>query len=163
MLFKLVILYLLTFFWGQLTEATIRRWGSSGHRDKPKAHWYQNKNLYQVRNTKIEDINCENTCRSECSSAFKKFYFKNGEFVKMIDTNRIGQGGFGSVFKGSFHGADKLLFWDTITYNDIDMMKDAPHFTSRLPQIGQNSTWCSKILLYGLLICREWASLLPLH
>ena len=53
----------------------------------------------------IEDISCENTC----SSAFKKFYFKNGEFVKMTDENRIGQGGFGSVFRGTFHGKDKAL------------------------------------------------------
>ena len=57
----------------------------------------------------IEDIKCENTCRPNCSSAFKKFYFKNGEFVKMTDANHIGQGGFGSVFKGIFHGEDKAL------------------------------------------------------
>ena len=57
----------------------------------------------------IEDINCQNTCPSDCSSAFKKFYFKNGEFVKMADGNRIGQGGFGSVFKGTFHGEEKAM------------------------------------------------------
>ena len=58
----------------------------------------------------IEDINCKNTtCPSDCSSTFKKFYFKNGEFVKMTDGNRIGQGGFGSVFRGKFHGEDKAL------------------------------------------------------
>ena len=57
----------------------------------------------------IEDINCGDTCPSECSSAFKKFYFKNGEFVKMSDANHIGQGGFGSVFKGVFHGEEKAM------------------------------------------------------
>ena len=57
----------------------------------------------------IEDINCENNCPSDCLSAFKRFYFKNGEFVKMIEANRIGQGGFGSVFKGLFHGEEKAL------------------------------------------------------
>merc|ERR1711911_516257 len=57
----------------------------------------------------IEDINCETTCLPGCMSAFKKFYFKNGEFVKMTDGNRIGQGGFGSVFKGLFHGEEKAL------------------------------------------------------
>ena len=54
----------------------------------------------------IENLNCDNTCRSDCSSKLERFYFKNGEFVKMADANRIGQGGFGSVFKGSFHGKD---------------------------------------------------------
>merc|ERR1711946_84177 len=57
----------------------------------------------------IEDINCETTCSPGCSSAFKKFYFKNGEFVKMTKVNRIGQGGFGSVFKGKFHGEEKAM------------------------------------------------------
>ena len=57
----------------------------------------------------VEDINCQNTCPSDCSSKFERFYFKNGEFVEMTDANRIGQGGFGSVFKGKFHGEDKAL------------------------------------------------------
>ena len=57
----------------------------------------------------IEDIHCEHTCSSDCLSAFKRFYFKNGEFVKMTDANRIGQGGFGSVFKGLFHGQYKAM------------------------------------------------------
>ena len=57
----------------------------------------------------IEDINCKKTCPPNCPSLFKKFYFKNGEFVKMTDGNHIGQGGFGSVFKGSFHGKEKAL------------------------------------------------------
>ena len=57
----------------------------------------------------IENINCGNTCPQNCSSALKKFYFQNGEFAKMTDANHIGQGGFGSVFKGSFHGKEKAL------------------------------------------------------
>jgi len=57
----------------------------------------------------IVDISCENNCSSNCPSAFKKFYFKNGEFVKMTDENRIGQGGFGSVFKGTFHDKNKAM------------------------------------------------------
>ena len=57
----------------------------------------------------IEDIPCENICPLNCSSKFEKFYFQNGEFVKMTDKNRIGQGGFGTVFKGSFHGEEKAF------------------------------------------------------
>ena len=45
------------FFWGQLTEATTLRWGSSGHRDKPKAHCYQNKNLKKYQNWKFKSFN----------------------------------------------------------------------------------------------------------
>ena len=57
----------------------------------------------------IENIKCENTCPSDCSSKFERFYYKNGEFVKMTDGNTIGQGGFGCVFKGLFHGKVKAM------------------------------------------------------
>ena len=57
----------------------------------------------------IEDIKCGDTCAPDCPSAFKRFYFKNGEFVEMTDANRIGGGGFSSVYKGSFHGKEKAL------------------------------------------------------
>ena len=56
-----------------------------------------------------EDINCKVTCSFDCSSKLKKFYFKSGEFVTMTDANRIGQGSFGSVFKGLFHGEDRAM------------------------------------------------------
>ena len=57
----------------------------------------------------IDDITCSKHCSTDCSSSFEKFYFKNGKFVEMTEANRIGQGGFGSVFKGKFHGQDKAL------------------------------------------------------
>ena len=57
----------------------------------------------------IDDINCSRNCPPDCSSSFKKFYFKNGEFLEMSDSNRIGQGGFGWVFKGKFHGQDRAM------------------------------------------------------
>ena len=74
----------------------------------------------------IEDINCENTCPSDCSSKFERFYFKNGEFVEMTNANRIGQGGFGSVFKGTFHGKNKALKCVLIgQIKNQSMIKDA--------------------------------------
>ena len=52
----------------------------------------------------IEDIECEESCPADCSSEFKKFYFKNGALVEMTEENRIGSGGFGMVFQQLFHG-----------------------------------------------------------
>ena len=57
----------------------------------------------------IEDISCENICQPDCPSTFKRFYYKSGEIVEMTDANRIGQGGFGNVFKGLFHGKEKAM------------------------------------------------------
>ena len=56
-----------------------------------------------------EDIYCRGECATDCPSRFERFYFKSGEFVDMSDGNRIGQGSFGSFFKGSFHGEDKAM------------------------------------------------------
>ena len=57
----------------------------------------------------VEDIKCDETCPVDCLSKFQKFFYKNGELVKMTERNKIGQGGFGSVFKGQFHGNDKAM------------------------------------------------------
>ena len=56
-----------------------------------------------------EDIHCPEGCATNCPSKFERCSIKNGEFVNMSDENRIGQGGFGSFFKGLFHGKDKAV------------------------------------------------------
>jgi len=57
----------------------------------------------------IEDIHCPEDCALDCPSNFRRFHFKNGELVKMTDENRIGQGGFSSVYKGLFHGKERAM------------------------------------------------------
>ena len=52
----------------------------------------------------MEDILCQKTCKQDCTSNFKRFYYKKGSLVKMTDENRLGHGGFGMVFKQLFHG-----------------------------------------------------------
>ena len=54
----------------------------------------------------IEDICCTPHCPVDCSSNYKKFFYNNGSLIAMTDQNRIGLGGFGSVFKGIFHGVE---------------------------------------------------------
>ena len=52
----------------------------------------------------IEDIDCEESCPADCTSEFKRFYYKNGPLVEMTEDNRIGKGGFGWVYRQIFHG-----------------------------------------------------------
>ena len=54
----------------------------------------------------LEDIYCGEDCLTDCSSRLSRFYFKNGAFVEMVDSKRIGKGGFGSVFTTEFHGKE---------------------------------------------------------
>ena len=90
-------------------------------------------------NFAVEDITCGDSCAPNCSSKFERFYTKNGDFVKMIDSNRIGQGGFGSVFKGSFHGKDmamKCLLIDRLEGGDpenaiLELEKNIREFRSQ--------------------------------
>ena len=57
-----------------------------------------------------QDIDCENIgCPTNCSSRFKKFYYKEGPFVEMRADNKLGSGGFGMVYKGMFHGKAKAM------------------------------------------------------
>ena len=78
----------------------------------------------------IEDISCENTCQPDCPSTFKRFYFKNGEIVEMTDSNRIGQGGFGNVFKGIFHGRKKAM--KCVLIGQIEAQEDVSEAVSYL-------------------------------
>ena len=83
----------------------------------------------------IEDISCAKTCRSDCQSKFKRFNSKNGEFVKMTDANSIGQGGFGSVFKGSFHGEDKAM---KCVFNQFDQDVDQKRVPDAVSELEKN-------------------------
>ena len=56
-----------------------------------------------------EDSKCNNDCKPGCSSKLKRFYFVNGPLVEMKEKNKIGQGGFGSVYKGKWHGKDAAM------------------------------------------------------
>ena len=73
----------------------------------------------------IEDIHCGNMCSPDCPSNYKRFYYKNGPLVEMTENNRIGEGGFGMVFRQSFHGkpmAMKCTFveeWTDRKFNDM--------------------------------------------
>ena len=67
----------------------------------------------------IEDITCQPTCPADCSSNYKKFFYKNGPLVRMTDENRIGSGGFSMVFRELFHGipmAMKCIYVDKIEF-----------------------------------------------
>ena len=106
----------------------------------------------------IEDIKCGDTCSSDCSSAFERCYFKNGEFVEMIDANRIGEGGFGSVYKGSFHGKEKAMkcvpiepIEDRTTVDDAASDLETSLYELRI----QKSCWRSGILTPEALIRQQ--------
>ena len=74
----------------------------------------------------IDDINCEETCPSDCNSKFEKYFYKNGPLINMTDEtwvseNRVGIGGFGWVFRQLFHGepmAMKCIFYEKTRGDD---------------------------------------------
>ena len=76
-------------------------------------------------NFSVEDINCNNTCPVDCESKYQRFYFKNGTVVKMSEENKIGQGGFGSVFKGVFHGQKKAM--KCVLIGEIEYLNQIEH------------------------------------
>ena len=57
----------------------------------------------------IEDYPCPEGCLPRCKSRMKAFISNNGSLVKMIEPNKVGNGGFGNVYKGKWHG-EKVAF-----------------------------------------------------
>ena len=79
----------------------------------------------------VEDINCDETCPENCPSEYRKFYSKNGELVKPTNGNRIGQGGFGSVFKGLFHGKKKAMKYVLTGKADFNKISDVKEYLEK--------------------------------
>ena len=88
-------------------------------------------------NFSVEDINCNNTCPVDCESKYQRFYFKNGTVVKMSEENKIGQGGFGSVFKGVFHGQNKAM--KCVLIGEIEYLNQACESSARKKYIRNSN------------------------
>ena len=57
----------------------------------------------------IDDYLCPEGCPPDCKSRMKAFYLNNGSLVRMNRSNQIGHGGFGNVYKGTWH-KEKVAF-----------------------------------------------------
>ena len=57
----------------------------------------------------VTDQECKDGCLSDCNSKLVAFYYKNGPYVQRSETNRLGQGAFGTVFRGKWHGQDAVF------------------------------------------------------
>ena len=93
----------------------------------------------------IEDIKCHESCPADCDSSFKKFYCKNGPLVEMTDKKRIGSGGFGMVFKESFHGipmAMKCMWMGEIELRNLvkdtvsDLEENISEYRNQIATVG---------------------------
>lgn len=82
----------------------------------------------------IEDYPCPEGCLLRCKSRMKAFFSNNGSLVKMIKPNKVGNGGFGNVYKGKWHVekvAFKCILIDLGTYAH----KETEAFLSRNPKL----------------------------
>ena len=80
----------------------------------------------------LEDIECSPNCEPECPSKFRRFFFKDGPLVEMNDKNRIGEGGFGMVFKFQFHG--KEMAAKCVWMGDNEFVPDVRKLESNLKE-----------------------------
>ena len=69
-----------------------------------------------------EDTICSKNCPNNCKSNLKAFFCENGPLVDINDKNKLGTGGFGTVYGGKWHGenvAMKCISIDEITNHNI--------------------------------------------
>ena len=57
----------------------------------------------------VTDQKCNTGCPSDCESNLIAFYYKDGLYVHRNQANRVGQGAFGTVFGGKWHGQDAVF------------------------------------------------------
>ena len=56
-----------------------------------------------------EDTICSKNCPNNCKSNLKAFFCENGPLVDINDNNKLGTGGFGTVYGGIWHGEDVAM------------------------------------------------------
>ena len=57
----------------------------------------------------VDETKCKENCGEHCKSKMEPNFLKSGPLVDMIDSNKIGRGGFGSVYSGKWHGEDVAM------------------------------------------------------
>ena len=57
----------------------------------------------------VKDQKCKKDCRTDCRSKMEKFYSIDGIYLKRTKLNQIGKGGFGSVYRGKWHGESAVF------------------------------------------------------
>ena len=57
----------------------------------------------------IEDTYCTNNCQNNCKSKLEAFFYRSGPLVDISDFNKLGTGGFGTVYAGKWHGEDVAM------------------------------------------------------
>lgn len=82
---------------------------------------------------------CESGCPTDCKSKLVAFYYKNGVYIQRIQANQVGQGAFGSVFGGKWHGRDAVFKFIRMSMTNLGGMTytsdSAADLESRLAEI----------------------------
>lgn len=75
---------------------------------------------------------CESSCPTDCKSNLTAFYYKNGVYVQRSQANQVGQGAFGTVFRGKWHGRDAVFKFINMNMTNLAEMTYAVEFAADL-------------------------------
>jgi len=65
---------------------------------------------------------CDSNCQTNCKDSTDKFIYKSGFRTQKSNLNKIGSGGFGSVFSGKIHGIKVAIKYIDVTQKYKDLL-----------------------------------------
>lgn len=83
-----------------------------------------------------EDTSCYKNCPNDCKSKLKAFFFRSGRLVDINEKNKLGTGGFGTVYSGKWHEEDvamKCILIDEIR-GQISISKAVADFENNISE-----------------------------
>ena len=67
----------------------------------------------------VTDQNCHVGCPTDCQSNMIAYYYKDNVYIQRNQSNQVGQGSFGSVFEGIWHGETAVFKCIKMNYECI--------------------------------------------
>ena len=80
----------------------------------------------------VMDQNCSPECPTDCKSKMIAHYYKNGVYIERLQAIQVGNGAFGTLFGGKWHGQDAVFKFLRMNIANLYGLKKTNEFVADL-------------------------------